>query len=260
MDTARAKSQDQIDARAKLIRNHPIFKSSLGYGKPQQKPRNRTIINMSLKIRSIDLDVSSGLFKTDGYMVLKWNTPRFGWSLEDYSGVDSIQLPSSDSWAPDGVFGLILLNAVDEKFMFRHHGIVRHQGDLIYIVSIHTKSSCKPNFEDDLHGESFHFNVQTCSLKFGSWQNEQYQVDYRVNANDSDISLDQFSSPTGWNVLATEAKLQSIQYPMFEEPSPSVEFTFSFKRDLFYDPVSGTLMKANQTTLLPQRGDQNEEF
>ena len=65
-------------------------------------------------------------------------------------------------------------------------------------------------------------------------------------------------SPTGWNVLATEAKLQSIQYPMFEEPSPSVEFTFSFKRDLFYDPVSGTLMKANQTTLLPQRGDQNE--
>ena len=53
------------------------------------------------------------------FKVLKWNTPRFGWSLEDYSGVDSIQLPSSDSWAPDGVFGLILLNAVDEKFMFR---------------------------------------------------------------------------------------------------------------------------------------------
>ena len=53
------------------------------------------------------------------FKVLKWNTPRFGWSQEDYSGVDSIQLPSSDSWAPDGVFGLILLNAVDEKFMFR---------------------------------------------------------------------------------------------------------------------------------------------
>ena len=48
-------------------------------------------------------------------------------------------------------------------------------------------------------------------------------------------------SPTGWKVLATEARLESIQYPMFEEPSHLVVFTFSFKRDIFYDPVSGIL-------------------
>lgn len=168
-----------------------------------------------------------------------------------------MRLPFSNSWAPE----VILLNAVEEKFMFRYHGVVRNQGDLIYIVSIHTKSSCKPNFEDDHQGRSFPFNVQTCSLKFGSWVNEQYQVEYRVNANESDINLDDFSSPTGWNVLATEAALESIQYPMFEEPSHLVKFTFSFKRDLFYDPVSGILRKeeakGNQTTSL-QRGDQNE--
>ena len=57
------------------------------------------------------------------------------------------------------------------------------------------------------------------------------------------INLDEFSSPTGWEILATEARLESIHYPTFDEPSHLVVFTLSFKRHVFYEPLSGILWK-----------------
>ena len=57
------------------------------------------------------------------------------------------------------------------------------------------------------------------------------------------VNLENFSSPTGWVISAAKAKLESIHYPIFEEPSNMVVFTFSFKRSMFYDPVSGILWK-----------------
>ena len=38
-------------AKAKLMRDHPITRGLSGNGKPMQRPRNRTLIKMSLKIR-----------------------------------------------------------------------------------------------------------------------------------------------------------------------------------------------------------------
>ena len=121
---------------------------------------------------------------------------------------------------------------------------MRHNGDLVYLIAIHTKSSCTPNFEnDDVRGDVFPFNVQTCKLRFGSWINEQYQVAYRLPTDQSDVNLDTFSHPTGWDIVAMEAELESIHYPMFYEPSHHVVFTFSAKRKFFYDPASGMLWK-----------------
>jgi nicotinic acetylcholine receptor alpha-7 len=170
-------------------------------------------------------------------MSLKWSDPRYAWDPVDYEGLTSVPLPFSAAWAPE----VILHNALEEKFMYRQVGVVRHNGDLIYLVSIHTKSGCRPNFEDG----DFPFNVQTCRLKFGSWVNGQYKVEYRVSAggvNQSNVNLSEFTSPTGWKILATEASLESSQYPLFEEPSHSVVFTFSFKRSVFYDPISGSIL------------------
>ena len=47
---------------------------------------------------------------------------------------------------------------------------MKNNGEFVYIISIHTKSACEPNFEE------FPFGMQLCQLKFGSWVNEQYKV------------------------------------------------------------------------------------
>ncbi len=168
-------------------------------------------------------------------MKLSWNDPRYAWNSEDYGGIASVPLPFSSAWAPD----VILHNALEEKFIFRQVGVVKANGDIVYLVAVHTKSSCRPKFEDP----QFPFHIQTCSLKFGSWLNGQYQVDFRVTSsnNASSVNLGDYTSPTGWEILATEARLESVQYPLFEEPSHIVVYTFSFRRNVFYNPKSGLL-------------------
>lgn len=278
------------------MRDHLITRALSGNAKPPQKSRNRTLINLSLTLHSIDFDIASKVFKVDGLMVtyhlnepdcntsylarfkflkvLTWNDPRYAWNPSDYSEVTYIPLPFSKSWAPE----VILHNAAEEKFIYRHRGTVKFNGDLGYLVAIHAKSQCKPNFDDDGRS-SFPFNIQTCSLKFGSWVNEDYRVEYRVpdpasaGQNHTAVNMEDFNSPGGWEILATEAKLESVHYPTFDEPSNLVVFTFAFKRRIFFDPMTNlvyrvkidsmyvirvikkSLMQEEEETL---RGDQNE--
>ena len=74
---------------------------------------------MSLSITSIDLDYASGVFKTHGWMILKWNDPRNSWDPLDYNGEISIPLPFSSAWSPE----VILHNAIEEKFAYRTLGM-----------------------------------------------------------------------------------------------------------------------------------------
>ena len=146
---------------------------------------------MSLAVRSLDLDFEKGTFRTDGYMKLRWtdkrqdeifssflwylgsvsiqvpypfaNLFRYIWDPANYDGIDSVPLPFSQTWSPE----VILHNSVEEKFIYRRVGVVRHTGEIVYVVSVHTKSACEPNYE------SYPFGIQLCSLKFGSWVNGQ---------------------------------------------------------------------------------------
>ena len=101
----------ELIGRARLLRDLNI---GLDGGPP--KPKNqRTVINMSLKIRSLNLNFDNGEFKTDGIMTLNWNDPRYSWDPERYSDITSLELPFSKAWAPE----VILVNSVQEKFGFR---------------------------------------------------------------------------------------------------------------------------------------------
>jgi hypothetical protein len=67
-------------------------------------------------------------------------------------------------------------------------------------------------------------------------------VEYRIAANET-VALDEFSSPTGWSVAATEARLESKRDPLFEEQSHVVVYDFAFVRERFFDVRTGTLLE-----------------
>lgn len=236
-----------IKAKVRLLRDLPLglYKSE---NLPPARKRDRTLIDMSLSIRSVDLDFASGTFKTDGWMSLQWSDPRYQWDATQYDGIESIPLPFSKNWAPE----VILHNSVEEQFVYRQVGMLKHDGVFAYIISIHTKSACEPNFAD------FPFGVQFCQLKFGSWINEQYKVEYRIAENRSTaIAWDDFSSPTGWGLVTTDAHLESRLYPLFQEPSPIVVYDFAIQKYYHFDSSTGEMWKRNDTTRA-QRGDQRE--
>lgn len=109
----------------------PSFPDLQANDKVPPRVRDRTIIDLSLSIRSVDLDFEAGTFRTDGWMALNWNDPRYTWSPMDYEGIGSIELPFSKIWAPE----VILHNSVEEKFIYRQVGILKHNGDIVYVMS-----------------------------------------------------------------------------------------------------------------------------
>ena len=58
--------------RDQHLRDLPIAKVLSGMAKVAPKSKNRTLIDMSLAVNSIDMDLSKGVFNTDGYIALTW--------------------------------------------------------------------------------------------------------------------------------------------------------------------------------------------
>ena len=156
----------------------------------------KTVIQMRLSIRSIDLDFSSGVFSMSGMMSLEWRDSRYVWDPAQWDGVQSLPLPFSKVWTPE----VILHNSVEEKFMFRQVGLLNHTGNIVYAIAVHTKSACAPNFAN------FPWGVQVCSLKFGSWINSQYNVEYRLSNTNTTIGLGDFIQTVGWEVVNTNSR------------------------------------------------------
>ncbi len=167
---------------------------------PPPKRRDRTLIEMSLGVRSLDLDFATGVFRTDGWMSLKWNDERYAWNPDDYDGLESLTLPFSRLWAPE----VILHNSVEERFVYRQVGVVKSTGEIVYMISVHTKSVCEPDYD------VFPFGLQVCKLEFGSWVNEHYSVEYRLKEDNATVIMDDFSSPAGWKVSKRHQSNQCI--------------------------------------------------
>ena len=74
------------------------------------------------------------------HLSIRWNDGRYAWDPSSYEGLTSVPLPFSKSWAPD----LVLVNSAEDKFVFRQVGIVKYNGDIVYVVAVHTKSLCAP--------------------------------------------------------------------------------------------------------------------
>ena len=156
----------------------------------------KTVIEMRLSIRSIDLDFKSGVFSMSGMMTLEWTDSRYVWDPFQWDGVESVPLPFSTVWTPE----VILHNSLEEKFMFRQVGLLNYTGNIVYAIAVHTKSSCAPNFSN------FPWGVQVCSLKFGSWINSQYNVEYRLSSSNTTIGLGDFQQTVGWEVVNTKSR------------------------------------------------------
>jgi len=227
-----------ITARDRLVKDLPngIFAGK----KLTPKLDTRTLIDMHLSVRSIDLDFKSGIFKMDGMMSLEWKDTRYVWDPFEWDGVESVPLPFSTVWTPE----VILHNSMEEKFMFRQVAVLYYTGHIVYAIAVHTKSACAPNFSN------FPWGVQVCSLKFGSWINSQYNVEYRLASKNSTVGLNDFMQTVGWDVINTKSRLESVVYPLFTEPTHMVVFDIAFKRETYFDGSFGVLVKGQNSTEL----------
>jgi len=225
-----------IQARSRLMKDLPV---GIFAGSKLPPKDEGTFIHMYLSVRSLDLEFGTGTFKLSGWLKLSWQDDRYRWDPGQYENIQSVPLPFSKVWSPD----VMLQNAVEDKFMYSKVGILDHRGNITYLIAIHAKAACAPNFQD------FPWGLQVCSLKLGSWINNQYRVVYRL-PNNSTVGLNEFESTVGWKIVNTSSRLQSFQHPLAQEPAHLVVFDIAFLRETYFDGTFGVLRKENRTTEL----------
>ncbi|TPP56144.1 Neuronal acetylcholine receptor subunit alpha-7 [Fasciola gigantica] len=98
----------------------------------------------------------------------------------DYGNVSVINLPYAAVWRPD----ILLYNCADEKFdrTFPTNVIMRHDGKVQWMPPGLFKSTCNIDIS------WFPFDVQNCTLKFGSWTYNGDQIDFRITCEANDTS------------------------------------------------------------------------
>jgi len=146
-----------ILARDRLVKDLP---SGIFAGKKLlPKVEEKTIIEMKLSVKSIDLEFHTGTFKVSGLMTLEWNDPRYIWSPSSYDGVESVPLPFSTVWTPE----VILDNSVEEQFMFRQVAVLYHWAHCLCYCCTHQVCLCS--------------NILTLSLGGPGMQSEVWLLD-----------------------------------------------------------------------------------
>jgi len=214
-----------IQARTNLV--NQLLEDVFARKKLFPKDEKKTVIEMGINIRYIDMDLSKGRFSLSGKMKLSWTDERIGWNPLEYEDMEVVYLPFSKDWSPD----VFLHNGLSDHFQQTKVGMLTYLGDINYEISIHTESACTPNLNMAPWG------IQICSLKFGSWINTQYEVEYRIPRHNP-IVLDDFVV-TGWKIVNTSSRLQSVNTPLAQEPVHLVIFDITFQREDHYDSGFG---------------------
>ncbi len=113
--------------------------------------------------------------------------------------------------------------------------MLHYSGKVVWNPPAIYKSSC------EIDVEFFPFDIQNCSMKFGSWTYDGYMVDLRhINQKGSNIielgmDLQEYYISTEWDVMQAHAVRNEKYYPCCEEPYPDIIFYLLLRRkSLFY--------------------------
>ncbi|XP_029577513.1 neuronal acetylcholine receptor subunit alpha-5 isoform X2 [Salmo trutta] len=99
---------------------------------------------------------------------VEWLDMKLRWNPDDYLGITNIRVPSDSIWIPD----IVLYDNADGRFEGSvTKAVVRYDGTITWTQPANYKSACI------IDVTFFPFDLQNCSMKFGSWTYDGSQVD-----------------------------------------------------------------------------------
>ncbi|XP_041850636.1 neuronal acetylcholine receptor subunit alpha-5 [Melanotaenia boesemani] len=131
---------------------------------------NQTIcVKFGLAISQlVDVDEKKQLMTTNVWMKQEWIDMKLRWNPEDYQGITTIRIPSDRIWIPD----VVLYDNSDGRFEGTvTKAVVKYDGTISWTPPANYKSACT------IDVTFFPFDLQNCSMKFGSWTYDGSQVD-----------------------------------------------------------------------------------
>jgi nicotinic acetylcholine receptor, invertebrate len=209
--------------------------------RPVGNNSDRLIVHLGLKLTQIiDVDERNQIMTANVWLRQEWYDYNLKWNPSDYGGIDVLHVPSSSIWIPD----VVLYNNADGRFevTLMTKAAVHADGRVILEPPAIYKSSCT------IDVEFFPFDEQHCSMKFGSWTYDGFQVDLvHINQPKNDlgnivndvipigIDLRDFYRSVEWDIMSVPAIRSEKRYPCCVEPYPDITFNITIRRKtLFY--------------------------
>ncbi|KAH0619871.1 hypothetical protein JD844_014243 [Phrynosoma platyrhinos] len=179
-----AKSEDRLFKH--------LFEDYERWVRPVERLNDTIKVKFGLAISQlVDVDEKNQLMTTNVWLRQEWVDVKLKWDPKDYAGITSIRVPSDSIWIPD----IVLYDNADGRFEGTStKTVVKHDGTIAWTPPANYKSSCT------IDVTYFPFDLQNCSMKFGSWTYDGSQVD--IILVDEEVDKRDFFDNGEWEIVA----------------------------------------------------------
>ncbi|XP_046508346.1 neuronal acetylcholine receptor subunit alpha-5 isoform X2 [Equus quagga] len=173
-----------------------LFQDYERWVRPVEHLNDKIKIKFGLAISQlVDVDEKNQLMTTNVWLKQEWIDVKLRWNPDDYGGIKIIRVPSDSLWTPD----IVLFDNADGRFEGAStKTVVRYDGTVTWTPPANYKSSCT------IDVTFFPFDLQNCSMKFGSWTYDGSQVD--IILEDQDVDKRDFFDNGEWEIVVEDWK------------------------------------------------------
>ncbi|XP_022110366.1 neuronal acetylcholine receptor subunit alpha-10-like [Acanthaster planci] len=178
-------------------------------------------------VEIVNMDEENQIMVTSVRMYQQWRDVNLQWDPKNFYNITQITLPSTAIWKPD----IVLYNNANDNLeggIRQTRALVDSDGTVTWKTLAILMSACEMN------PLFFPFDIQNCSLKFGSWTFHGDQINLQLNVTSADTSMFQVNGE--WDLIGMPATREVSYYPCCPEHAyPIVTFYVLLeRRSLFY--------------------------
>lgn len=180
-------------------------------------------VKVRFAIKYISFDALEETFTLHSWVALTWKDELLNWTPADYGDIKETQMESHEIWTPR----MALFNA--DATMYQSDQIyttclLASDGTVTCVPHIAHSGICRTSLR------SWPYDVQNCTLYFGSWMNTGEQVNFTFY-NKQPVVKDDFQDGPGWKLLYVVNERLPGKYNCCPNSTyPMLKYTFVLKR------------------------------
>lgn len=186
---------------------------------------HNSAVNVSVRfaLKYISFDALEETFTVHSWIGIFWKDQFLKWQPSDYGNIKETQLESHQIWSPR----MALFNAdatLYQSDQLYTTCLVMYDGNVTCVPHIAHSGICRTSLK------SWPYDVQNCTLYFGSWMNTGEQVNYTFFKK-KPVVLDDYQNGPGWKLLHVVNERLPGKYSCCPNSTyPMLKYTFMLKR------------------------------
>lgn len=191
--------------------------------RPVKDHKQTVTVKVRFAIKYISFDALEETFTLHSWVAMTWQDELLTWRPEDYGNIDETQMESHEIWTPR----MALFNA--DASLYQSDSIyttclLGSNGTVTCVPHVAHSGICRTSLR------SWPYDVQNCTLYFGSWMNTGEQVNFTFYAKQP-IVKDDFQDGPGWKLLKVVNERLPGKYSCCPNSTyPMLKYTFVLKR------------------------------